>query len=183
MPDCNTPIVRPATRRDIRELSTLIVAALSQFLEAAPRHIVLPYIESSRDIEKQWHNGEVLVLESESGLVGAGVYYASAACLGMSLPAEWAGMRTLVVHPNARGQGLGKLLVDHFIDRARADTAVTLGLHTSSFMTRAIRIYESVGFVRCPEHDLLASSLMRTDPARGEVPLLAYRLDLLHRVA
>jgi GNAT superfamily N-acetyltransferase len=177
MLDRKTPFIRSARRDDIPALSSLIVAALSEFLRAAPLHIVKPHIESSRDIGSQWSKGHVLVAEVAGEPAGAGVYY-RAGQLGMGLPVDWAGMRTLVVSPAARGRGLGRLLVRHFIERARTDGAAALGLHTSGYMQSAIRIYEAAGFVRCPGYDLSAAKILGTDAALGDVALLAYRHDL-----
>jgi ribosomal protein S18 acetylase RimI-like enzyme len=120
----------------------------------------------------------VLVLQSAGELVGAGVYYACAAHLHMGLPADWAAMRTLVVSPAARGQGFGRMLVRHVIDRARADGAAAIGLHTTDYMQSAIRIYEAAGFVRCSEFDLLVSKVIGADASLGDVALIAYHLDL-----
>lgn len=150
MLDQEIPVIRAARRNDIPELSVLIIASLSQFLQSASRHIATRYIESSRDIEAQWGSGEVLVVESTNELVGAGVYYRDAASLHLGLPAGWVSMRTLVVHPRVRGRGVGRLLVRHFVERARRDGAEVFALHTSAFMQTAIRIYEAAGFVRCP---------------------------------
>jgi ribosomal protein S18 acetylase RimI-like enzyme len=179
MHDRPTPIIRAARREEIPELSALIVAALLQFYRAVPHHILAPYIESSRDIGSQWERGEVTVLEIGGEIAGAGVYYASAAEEGMGLPPHWASMRTLVVHPEARGQGFGQLLVEHFVERAGRDRRPTLALHTADYMEHAVRIYRKMGFLRCPEYDILASSFLGADPSGGDVLITAYRLQLL----
>jgi predicted N-acetyltransferase YhbS len=171
-----TPIIRAARRDDIPELSALIAAALSEFLKAAPVHLVERHIETSRDIESQWSRGQVLVMDSDGELLGGVVYYA--AQLGMGFPAEWAGMRTLVVSPSARGRGFGRALVRHCVDCAKVDGAAVFGLHTSAYMENAIYIYQATGFVRCPEYDLSASKLIGADASLGDIPLMAYRLDL-----
>ncbi len=178
MHDRPTPIIRAARREEIPELSALIVAALLQFYRTVPHHIVASYIEGSRDIGSQWERGEVTVLEIGGEIAGAGVYYANAAEEGIGLPPHWASMRTLVVHPDARGQGFGQLLVAHFVERARRDRRPTIALHTADYMEHAVRIYRKMGFLRCPEHDILASSFLGADPAGGDVLITAYKLEL-----
>jgi GNAT superfamily N-acetyltransferase len=178
MLDRPIPIIRAARREEIPELAALITAAMLQFYRSAPDHIVASHIENSRDIENQWDRGDVTVLETGGELAGAGVYYRSAADEGIGLPPNWAGMRTLVVHPYARGHGFGRLLVEHFVARALRDRAPALALHTADYMERAVSIYRKMGFVRCPEYDLLASRLIDADPAQGDVLITAYKLDL-----
>ncbi len=62
-------------------------------------------------------------------------------------------LRLLAVAEAGRGHGVGKALVRGCIERARNSGAVALGLHTSDSMNVAIHLYESMGFVRVPEHD------------------------------
>jgi ribosomal protein S18 acetylase RimI-like enzyme len=52
-----------------------------------------------------------------------------------------------------RGSGVGRLLVEDCIRRARRAGVRELGLHTSRSMTVARALYERMGFVRAPEHD------------------------------
>ncbi len=77
------------------------------------------------------------------------------------------GFRLLAVTPHGRGLGVGRVLVDECIRRARAQGAHELMLHTATFMAAAVRLYERLGFVRT-----LAQG---DDPERQ---LLEYRLTL-----
>jgi ribosomal protein S18 acetylase RimI-like enzyme len=83
----------------------------------------------------------------------------------------------VAVRPDRTGGGIARALMDSCADRAKADGATSLYLHTTSFMTRAIRLYEGLGYRRTPAYD--------TDSREHygltvEPPLhaLAYRLDL-----
>jgi Predicted acetyltransferase len=67
--------------------------------------------------------------------------------------AEWPELRMLAVHPDERGKGLGRLLVEACIERVRANGGEWLGLHTSESLKAAIRLYERLGFERDPERD------------------------------
>lgn len=58
---------------------------------------------------------------------------------------EWASIRMLGIALSARGQGLGRLLTEACVARARGDGARVLGLHTSEAMAAARRIYEAMG--------------------------------------
>lgn len=62
-------------------------------------------------------------------------------------------LRLLAVPESARGQGIGRALVEECIRRARRDGAAALGLHTSKSMATARELYRRMGFERAPEHD------------------------------
>ena len=78
--------------------------------------------------------------------------------------------RMLAVAPHAQGQGVGEALARHVIDRFREEGAVAVLLSSTPVMDAAHRLYERLGFVRCPERDW--------EPMPG-VQLLAFRLDLV----
>jgi ribosomal protein S18 acetylase RimI-like enzyme len=78
--------------------------------------------------------------------------------------------RMLAVDPQARGRGLGRVLVEECVARARAEGAQRLVLSTRQMMTPAVGLYESMGFVRRPERDW--------EPLAG-VLLMTYELELV----
>jgi GNAT superfamily N-acetyltransferase len=62
-------------------------------------------------------------------------------------------IRHLAIDPAAQRQGIGRMLVDACIARARHIGAPAIAMHTLTIMTGAMAMYESMGFVRAPEHD------------------------------
>lgn len=80
-----------------------------------------------------------------------------------------AGLRMLVVAPEAQRRGVGTALVRACIDEARRAGKARVSLHTTPAMTGAQRLYEGLGFRRAPERDWV--------PEPG-VQLLGYVLDL-----
>jgi GNAT superfamily N-acetyltransferase len=70
-----------------------------------------------------------------------------------------AGIRLLAVAPTARGQGIGKALTRHCIERARGLGRSHLVLHTTRAMETAWRMYEQLGFRRSPELDFRQGNL------------------------
>lgn len=61
-------------------------------------------------------------------------------------------MKRLFVRPSARGAGVGRALVDHVIDRARAAGHTRMVLDTLPIMRDAQRLYEQVGFRDVPPY-------------------------------
>lgn len=56
-------------------------------------------------------------------------------------------MKRLFVVAEERGAGVGRLLVDHLLEEARAAGYARMRLDTSHYQPPAQRLYESVGFV------------------------------------
>ncbi|MBX6364377.1 MAG: GNAT family N-acetyltransferase [Gemmatimonadetes bacterium] len=114
---------------------------------------------------------ERIVAERDGRLAGSVLLFPPAVDVygGHTAPVAWPELRLLAVAPEARGQGIGRALVEECVRRARRRGATALGLHTSASMRVAIRLYERLGFVRAPEHDF--------QPPGAEL-VTAYRLDL-----
>jgi ribosomal protein S18 acetylase RimI-like enzyme len=98
---------------------------------------------------------EWIVAERGGALVGSVMLYPAAedAYHGLAKRASWPELRLLAVAPEARGLGIGRMLVDECVRRARRAGATALGLHTSESMRAAMHLYERLGFERAPEFD------------------------------
>jgi predicted N-acetyltransferase YhbS len=77
--------------------------------------------------------------------------------------------RMLAVAPEAAGRGVGRLLVQAVLDRARADGGSRVVLSSLDSMAVAHRLYDRMGFARVPDRD------WRPEPG---VRLLAFAHDL-----
>lgn len=170
------PVVRPAIRKEIPEIADVIEAAMVAYKGEAPDLVLRHYIELSRDVAARWNDGEVLVSTSNGRIAGTVTFYRDASRENLGLPSEWAGFRTLAVHPAAQGQGIGSQLVQQCLATARS-LVPTVGIHTGAFMRSALSIYDREGFVRAPGYDFPISTVFGHDPALGDVDVLAYRLD------
>jgi ribosomal protein S18 acetylase RimI-like enzyme len=110
-------------------------------------------------------DGDLFVAERDGSIAGAVVHVGPGRPRSAIFPDDWSVIRMLVVDPAARGGGIGRALVAAALEQARRVEAPAIGLHTSPIMATALRLYESIGFVR--EHDL--------PPIRG-VPYTRYTL-------
>ena len=110
-------------------------------------------------------DGDLLVAERGGVVAGAVVHVGPGRPRSAIFPDDWSVIRMLVVSPGQRGGGIGRALVAAALERARRAQAPAVGLHTSPIMATALRLYESIGFVR--EHDL---------PANRGVPYARYVL-------
>jgi ribosomal protein S18 acetylase RimI-like enzyme len=60
-------------------------------------------------------------------------------------------VRMLGVHPEARGRGIGRALMERSLEEARAQGKRSVTLNTTGDMVAARRMYESMGFRRLPD--------------------------------
>lgn len=96
-----------------------------------------------------------IVAERDGRLAGSVMLFpaASDAYGGVAAPPSFPELRLLAVDPAHRGAGVGRLLVEECVRRARALGSATLGLHTSASMRIARDLYLRMGFRRAPAHD------------------------------
>lgn len=78
------------------------------------------------------------------------------------------GFRLLAVDPLFRGQGIGKLLVNECIRKARKKKHRHVVIHSTEAMKVARRMYEQMGFRRAIDLDFM----------QGELAVFGYRLSL-----
>ena len=143
---------REEERAAVRELTLRAYAEFAAVMEPSAWAGLDEAVRRTMDSDA---GAERIVAEHEGRIVGSVMLFpASTATYGGSLEAPpWPELRLLSVAPEARGMGVGRLLVDECVRRARAAGATELGLHTSRSMETAIGMYRRMGFVRAPEHD------------------------------
>lgn len=74
-----------------------------------------------------------------------------AACGGIEFfGSEYGEIKRMYVRPEFRGQGLGKLIVEHLAEHARSLGIALLRLETGTMMLDAVGLYERAGFERIP---------------------------------
>jgi ribosomal protein S18 acetylase RimI-like enzyme len=146
--------LRDARGDEFDDVARVMADAYAQYIPPNPTGMLLAYRDDVRDVRSRLGESTLIVAEDRGELVGAVTYYpdASAESAG-GWPAGWAALRLLAVHPTARGRGIGRLLTEECIRRARAAGCPAIALHTTELMAVARAMYERMGFARAPERD------------------------------
>lgn len=130
-----------------------------------------PYWDRLREVAQRAGDAEVWVAADATGILGTATWCPP--CSGqreVSRDGE-AEFRMLAVDPDRQGRGVGRLLLEAVIDRARRENCTAVVLSSAAWMTTAHLLYQRRGFHRTPELDW--------SPMPG-VDLLTFRLDLVH---
>lgn len=158
-------VVRRATPADYAAAGAVTLAAYEPFTDGPDDDYRARLADAaSRDVE-----AELWVAVSGDDLLG---------CVTICPPgSRWREIaqhgegefRMLAVAPEAQGRGVGRALVEHVLDRFRADGCTAVALSSLRTMTSAHRLYERLGFARLPERDWRP---------RPDVDLIAFRTEL-----
>ena len=92
-------------------------------------------------------DAELVVAERDGLVVGLVGYVGPGRPREAIFPSDWAIIRMLSVLPTVRGRGIGRLLINTCIERARRDGVAIIGLHTTPVMRSALDLYLRMGFV------------------------------------
>lgn len=135
--------LRPATNRDRESIEELVFGVLAEF---GLRPDSASTDADLRDIELSYRGGAFDVLIDSAGkIVG---------CVGL-FPVKMGTceLRKMYLLRAYRGQGLGRRLLDHALQRAAAIGFSRVVLETASVLQDATRLYERYGFrPYTPEH-------------------------------
>ena len=173
--DSHEYIVREAVPDEFLEIGKLMVSVYSQ-LEGFPTKEEQPdYYKMLANIGSLTKNPKtkLLIAASSNGKIGGGVvyfsdmkYYGSGGTATKEKNA--AGFRLLAVDPATRGKGIGKLLTEACIQRARDEKQKQIIIHTTKAMQVAWKMYEKMGFKRSKDLDFM----------QEELPVFGFRLLL-----
>jgi ribosomal protein S18 acetylase RimI-like enzyme len=112
------------------------------------------YTPQLADVAGRAGRSDLLVVRDTAGRILGSVALVLAGDFGeVTTSDEEAAFRMLVVDPEARGQGVGELLVTTCLERARAAGKHRMVLSTDPRMSAAHRLYERLGFRRLAERD------------------------------
>ncbi|HAF29006.1 MAG TPA: GNAT family N-acetyltransferase [Bacteroidales bacterium] len=172
--DNQSYIVRSAIPIEFEEIGKLLVQVYSH-LDGFPKATEQPeYYRMLANIGEQTKKPEteLLVAVSSNGKVGGVVvyfsdmkYYGSGGTATLEKNAS--GFRLLAVDPSCRGLGLGKLLTNACIEKAKLKKHRNVVIHTTKAMQTAWKMYEKIGFKRSEDLDFM----------QGELPVFGFRLE------
>ncbi len=140
----NTIELRDYLPADAGAIDALAVAAFEQFKDA---YADWPVFKSRIGMMSALaEHGEIIVAQRGAQLLGAVAYIGPHRPKSEFFDQAWPIMRMLVVAPEARGLGVGKMLAQECIARAVRDNAQVFALHTSELMEVALPMYGRMGF-------------------------------------
>jgi ribosomal protein S18 acetylase RimI-like enzyme len=160
--------LRRARPEDYEAIGVLTLAAYQPQLDDSSSS----YAEHLANAEARDHQAElwVAVAPDDREVLGTVTLCREGSAWREIAAADEGEFRMLAVAPQAQGQGVGEALVRHVLDRFREEGASAVVLSTRSTGTApAHRLYQRLGFERCPARDW--------SPLPG-VDLLVYRLEL-----
>lgn len=169
-PTMNTPPrihLRDFRPEDATTVNSVVQAAWQEFASSIP---AWPELSARLGaLVDHAHESEVIVAELDDQLMGAVAYVAAGQPKAAFFPDNWPIVRLLSVHPDGRGHGIGRALLQACIARAQRDGAHIMALHTTPVMACALRLYAQEGFTH--HQDLPAMFgvpyVMLTKPLNG----------------
>ena len=162
--------IRPVEPGEYEEAGRVTALAYREFVPPEPSPGWVEYLGSIADIAGRVGRTTVLVAVQEGRIVGSATIEIDST-IGdddHELPPDVAALRMLGVDPSIRRAGIGRALVEASMEAARERGKRRFILRTTSRMTSAHRLYESMGFHRDPALDM----------SFPDVDLFGYRIDL-----
>lgn len=144
--------IRMAVSDDASSIASVLHEAFAELQSSYTPEAFAATTPNSEQIQGRLNEGPIWVALHNEAVVGT----VSTVPQGEALY-----IRSMAVLPTTRGQGIGGLLLATIENFALADGYKRLFLSTTPFLTRAIRLYEQVGFQRTNEapHDLFGTPL------------------------
>ena len=159
--------IRDARDSDRDAIQAVTLAAYEQYA-AGMGEMWKFYRENIVKTLADFKPAEQIVAETDAGIVGTVLLFPAGSRFADSILA-FPKIRLLAVDPAARGAGLGRVLMEECIRRARQSGVAAIALHTNDRMSIAQSMYVRMGFVRALELDF--------SPAPDQL-IKGYRFDL-----
>lgn len=158
--------VRPARVDELAEVGELgLIAYRAEGLVPPGSH----YAARLTDTASRHRDAELLVAADQDGrLLGTVTIVRPGTPWAQVAGPDELEFRMLAVHPDGRGRGIGRALMDTVLDRARTEGYRGIALSTLESMRTAHHLYERLGFRRAPHRD------WRPD---GRMPLWVFELE------
>jgi GNAT superfamily N-acetyltransferase len=167
--------IRNADSSEFEEIGRLMVTVYSQ-LDGFPKETEQPdYFRALANVgvfTRKPDTALLVAVSEENKIAGALVYFDNMIDYGSGGTAtkekNASGFRLLAVDPSCRGRGVGRILAEECVRRARQKNHQQLIIHTTMAMRIAWRMYENMGFKRSADLDF----------KQGDFPVYGFRLSL-----
>jgi GNAT superfamily N-acetyltransferase len=167
--------IRHANHTEFEKIGKLMVKVYSQ-LEGFPKESEQPeYYKMLANVGELTNKPgtDLLVAVTDEGeIAGCVVYFNDIKYYGSDGTATFekntAGFRLLAVDPAFRGKGIGKMLTNECIRKAKRGKLDQIIIHTTKAMQTAWKMYEQLGFKRSEDLDFM----------QGQLPVFGFRLPL-----
>jgi predicted N-acetyltransferase YhbS len=141
--------IRKARKDEAAAVENLIKSVYADYEAVLPPQVFADWMVSiSESIEADWD--KMFVAVEDGNIVGAVQLIPNVNMRGRRNVAV---LGLLAVAREGRGKNYGRRLTEECIRAARESGCDSIMLHTNKFMKSAIKLYEGLGFVRCPEYD------------------------------
>jgi GNAT superfamily N-acetyltransferase len=146
-------VIREAEPAHYASIRAALILAYYEHQAVLPPHLFSAYLSDLLDLEARLGSAQLLAAWRGGRVVGTVSFYPDAAALRVGWPPGWSAVRALGVTPQARGNGVGRQLMEACLSRAREAGVKAMGLHTGDFMHEAVRLYWQLGFRPAPGYD------------------------------
>ena len=145
-------LVRLATIGEASAIASALRGAFAEYKALYTPGAFAITTPTTEQIQNRWSEGPVWIALQGRRAVGT----VAAVPKGQALY-----IRSMGIRPEARGQGLGRLLLEQVESFAKRQGFKQMFLSTTPFLHRAIRLYEQLGFVRTSDgpHELQGTPL------------------------
>ena len=153
-----TFVVRDAAAEEFDRASAVMLDAYQEYkpdpLPPAWTGTWEAYWREIGAVQLRAHEAQLIVVAIGDRIVGTVTFYPEGSRSPVvDWPPGWAVIRLLAVSPDCRRRGIGRVLTQECLRRARRQAARAVGLHTDSRMPGAQLLYAQLGFRRAPEFD------------------------------
>lgn len=165
--------VRNARAEEFNTIGRLMVDVYSS-LDGFPKPVEQPnyyrMLENVGEFTAKAQTELLVAVSPDDSIKGAVVYFGDMQYYGSGGTAvhekNSAGFRLLAVATDARGLGIGKILTQACIEKARLQKQQQVVIHTTMAMQTAWKMYEKMGFKRSADLDFM----------QEELPVFGFRL-------
>ena len=145
--------IREGSAADAEAIASLLKAAFQEFEPLYTPEGFRATTPAAEEIRPRFTEGPIWVAEQDGRIVGT---------VSVVPKSEGLYIRSMAVHPGARGNGIAALLLETVEKAAALLPCSRLVLSTTPFLSAAIHLYERAGFRRTGDgpHDLFGTPLM-----------------------